>query len=570
LSLTYPKQQTFDSSKPEKNWFLYWKTSSRLWEAKIQEFPMHEPVLLPLNWDLHSSKDGSFDFGEYKPETNICELIELINKHQRRAIVVIGIGAIPFLPNGGVPHFIPYHNAVDKEGFLYHFVGENNEIYKIPSFFDRRLLAHFGKFVGAFGQILREKKLNCEVIGSEAGTIDRKGFFTSFLQEHSANFQKYFHQYLKTQGANPFDNASEIAKKEEDFRELMIQLYSEVAKDSCGKYWQGVFRFSFLGATFEQNIMRAQTEVTLGEDYINQLLASFSYEVMPSLMLLNASHKQGMLAGLENKYLNDSYFQNFFETTIHDDNESHLKPLQYVEFLGVKESFLGQESFLHTWGLLDYMNKRMPWCYHISESFDVNLEEENDEKVYFLNAARLENISSVFKLFFQGAQIVLGMDELSEENRRKLEVFLLENEIETTQMRNPINLKACQLGEGMMILVESKDIHKLNESQRNELWGRVLSMVNIRHLQFSENEHIQYFWTKRNARENELSYEQVRRVHIINTSMKTQKVKARTLKSFALTKAIDVNDSKMNQDKKEIICEIKPQQSMALEFGLYD
>ena len=77
MSLTYPVPNQFDASRPENQWFFYWKTSPSLWESKISQLSSETPLLVPVYWGLHANEDGAFDFGGIRPETDLYQFCQL-------------------------------------------------------------------------------------------------------------------------------------------------------------------------------------------------------------------------------------------------------------------------------------------------------------------------------------------------------------------------------------------------------------------------------------------------------------------------------------------------------------
>ena len=78
MQLTTPELKEYDTVFPGENWFYFWRTSPSLWESKLREFSGAQPILVPIYWGLHSEQPEKFDFGTYKPETDLKRLYEVI------------------------------------------------------------------------------------------------------------------------------------------------------------------------------------------------------------------------------------------------------------------------------------------------------------------------------------------------------------------------------------------------------------------------------------------------------------------------------------------------------------
>ena len=96
-------RQQLDPVRPGEQWFCYWKTSAALWEARIQEFGLHEIIFIPLYWGFHAEANGTWDFGKYHPERDLVRLISILTQHGRKFCWLLPLTPATFLPNGGVP-----------------------------------------------------------------------------------------------------------------------------------------------------------------------------------------------------------------------------------------------------------------------------------------------------------------------------------------------------------------------------------------------------------------------------------------------------------------------------------
>ena len=74
LQLTTPELIEYDSVFPGENWFFYWKTSPSLWKNKLQEYRGPTPIFVPIYWGFHNENPDQFDFGTFRPETDLKRL----------------------------------------------------------------------------------------------------------------------------------------------------------------------------------------------------------------------------------------------------------------------------------------------------------------------------------------------------------------------------------------------------------------------------------------------------------------------------------------------------------------
>ncbi len=110
MQLTTPELREYDTVFPGENWFFYWRTSPSLWETKLREYQGPHPIFVPVYWGLHSENPDQYDFGNYRPETDIARLFKIAKDVGRELSIVIPTTPTPFLANGGLPSYITYQN----------------------------------------------------------------------------------------------------------------------------------------------------------------------------------------------------------------------------------------------------------------------------------------------------------------------------------------------------------------------------------------------------------------------------------------------------------------------------
>ncbi len=575
MNLTYPGKKQFDVSKPENYWFFYWKTSPSLWEAKLQEVGSNSPLFIPLYWGLHVTEQKEIDFGKWKPETDLKRLLELCQKYQVRPILMLPVGPYPFLVGGGVPPYLSYKSAMNKDGTIMSFINESGEIHKVPSFFHMEILKEFQKFIYCLSDFLSEIKLPFEVISCECGTISEDGFFRSFFQDYSPGFQNSFNQFLKKNGMNPFtlNDKSLLQQKETEFRNLMFELYQEVIKENLKKSYIGKLKLSMLGTHSEQFFSRLFGKEDLLDSYVDQFFNSLNHEVLPSSLFIPRDFKADHLDNLFLKYINNTYLQTILKEGYFDEGDSGLTPLHFIEFVGVKAEHEAQASILSLWSLKEVIETTMGRCYQLRENVDFVIEEEEGSKFIFIEPTTLnkDNFNLVYKYFFQGMSVVLSEDHLDDELKKKFEIFILENNVKTEQL-NILDVKVqfCELGEGSIFVISSKDIEKLNIQERFHFWQRVFATGKIQYLEVEAKEPIESFWFKRHPFGTELDYEHIRRITLVNPTGHKNKVVMSLKENFVFLKVIDQDEVKINQDTKSIKLDFAPRGKISLEFGYYE
>ncbi len=575
MDLTYPGTKSFDVSKPESYWFFYWKTSPSLWEAKLQDFARGEPVFIPVYWGLHANSEQEFDFGRWKPETDLKRLVELCHKYQLRAVFLIPIGAFAFLANGGVPAHILYKTALNKDQTLMCFINESGEIHKFPSFFHMGILQEFQKFVSSLGNFLTSLPLGCEILAAECGSISEDGYFRSFFQDYSSVFSQSFSQFLRKNGMDPFtmNDKNLLKKREIEFRNLMFDLYFEVIKENARKLWGGKIKLSFLGTHSEQFLSRLFGNNDILPSYIQQFFNSLNYEVLPSSLLIPSEYKEGILDNLFQKYVNRSYLSTVMQEGYFEEDTNGLVPLHFIEFLGVKSEHEARSNIFESWSLKAFFEQTTGRCYQLRENIEFSPDDEGEDKFIILEPSALteNNFNVIYKYLFQGMSVVISDEFSTDSLKKKLDIFLVENNISTEELNIlGVNILFCELGTGSLFVVNSQSLESLPEQQRSDFWSRVFSTGKIQFLEISTKEEIEVFWFKRTPFDNELSYEHIRRVSLVNPFSHKVKASIKMKENFAFIKMIDQEGVQFSHDPKIIKMEFQPKSKISLEFGYYE
>lgn len=178
MTLTTPVPRDIDSVFPGENWFFYWKTAASLWRIKLQEFPGTR-IIVPLNWSFHSETGDNFDFDEHRPETNLLKLVSIAKEVGKSVVFFLPVTPAPFLPNGGLPHFLARGMALNREGMAYGVIDNDDNLIKIYSFFDPRVFEGFNRFVRSLGKYFLDNGINVDVWGLSCGYFEN-GNYKSF------------------------------------------------------------------------------------------------------------------------------------------------------------------------------------------------------------------------------------------------------------------------------------------------------------------------------------------------------------------------------------------------------
>ncbi|MBL7665037.1 MAG: hypothetical protein JNM93_07880 [Bacteriovoracaceae bacterium] len=560
MSLTYPEERAFDSSIPSENWFFYWKTSPTLWEAKLNYFPDNFPIFIPVFWGLHAQANGSYEFTDHTPETNLLKLSQLAKSLNKNLVFLVPLGPMPFLVNGGLPSFLARKLAHFENGLVMSVINFERKINKIYSYLERDVLLEYQRFTRSFGEFLKHHELNSDVYGFESGKILSNGLFKSYLEDYSPSFVKYYNFYKQKN--------AEVKTTENEFRNMINNMYVATARDNIAKNWVGELKVSFLGGSVEDLFLRSEDNEDI-ENYFTELFDSYTNLVIPSSLLLPPSDTKKVVDRCINEMTNRRYLMECMHKASYQEENFELTPLNFFNVIHDNSN-----GFLEQSGLMAYLESNFKWCYNFT---NINmLENQNDfhERITLINGQAIDatNFTKLINYFLAGNKIILDTQYLDENLLKKLEYFALENNLETQNILLHTKLTYYKLQAGEIILYNSESLKAKNHSTQNEFWKKMINYFDLHHLDIQEDNKnpLVYFWRRRDVTNRELNFQEIRRVSIFNNSHVKKSCVLNFPDNFAVQKILDETGVKLQHEGKNMKIEFKPYAKVAIEFGFYN
>lgn len=579
VTLTTPVPRDFDAVFPGENWFLYWKTSSSLWEAKLQEYTESNRIVVPINWAFHSETGDNYNFAQERPETDLKKLVDAAKSVGKEITFLIPVTPAPFLPNGGLPSMLARTLSVGPHGMVYGSLDGENQLNKIYTFFDTRVYQAFCKFVSHLGQYFTESGIDSDIWGATFGYIDDSdtGFF-DFFYDRSRVFEQGFSRYLdakRKEGSEETNLVGATAEEAEklEFHNTIRDLYLQEATEALSGNWEGHLKFGFLGSNSEAFFKRLS-----GNDdslaYSRQVMQAMVRDVVPSSILVPHRSKKGVLG----KQLSDLIANSFLESILRQDyydDDSHItySPLRFFDVFDYDPQ---KKHDHHSWenlGLLHYFSRNYRWCYSHKTSTDIPFDEglNLEEKLHFFHGERMHKkaFHTLLKIFMSGGKVVLNRSGLSIEYLKKLESFFLENNLRVEKVNFHTIIHNIVLGDGRLIILEGDKLATLDPGVKLTFWKKLLDTFGLKHLQVKTTDGVDYFWRTRTSSATELNYEEIRRVSFYNPTSYKQKVHIKMAKNFALMKVLDENNVTMQSSPSEQVIEMLPGGVVSMDFGVY-
>jgi hypothetical protein len=167
-----------------------------------------------------------------------------------------------------------------------------------------------------------------------------------------------------------------------------------------------------------------------------------------------------------------------------------------------------------------------------------------------------------------GQRILLDRTGLSEDLEKKLQIFLVENNIKIQSVNFITSIEICELGEGVLIIFQGD---RLYENPQAELfWPQIFKFFDLSQPEVTMDPDVFSVWKIRATSPHELSYLNVRRLNLYNPTSYKKIVTIRTHKHFAFMKMIDPSRANAKSTPSGVDVEILPQGKIALDFGHYE
>ncbi len=261
----------------------------------------------------------------------------------------------------------------------------------------------------------------------------------------------------------------------------------------------------------------------------------------------------------------------FAKNSFEDDLVSQFTPKVFFEVYDLGPEFPQDTIGWADLGLWEYLQKYYSWCYSDMGQGDFRFDEDADmDRIFFFHGLSMDQklFHNMLKAFMSGAKVILNRAGLEKPFQRKLEAFFIENELEVEKVKLHTTLVNTTLGDGRLLVFNGDDLVDLDEKKAQEFWHRVISTFEVGHLIVIPPEGVQIAWKVRSSNTQELQFEEVRRMGIYNPSSYKRKVKFVVPNHFRLLKVLDEDKVTFHHGQKEVECELLPEGSISLDFGV--
>ena len=566
---TVEARQLLDPVRPGEQWFFYWKTSAVLWEGKIQEFSQDEVIYIPIYWGFHAEANGTWDFGKYHPEKDLVRLSQILTRSQRRVCWLLPLTPAPFLPNGGIPIVAARTLGLSAQGTHLGCIDQDGTLHKMYSFFEPKVFLHFASFVQEFGELLGQLSLASKVWGVDFNFLEN-GQPVSLLNDFSIAFEQGLSRYLKKnfpEGVNLSKTDEELKIKHAYLCDVR-NLFHGIASESLAPYWGGTQDITVLGASPKETIERALASGKTQANYFDDLFKSYIGQRWFSTCLLNGNEKRELLKTCLKEHFSNSELEIRFNYL----SRSSIREHDFIPFALIDKFDFQKSEVFEMNGLNAFLDQEYRWMYyqHNFLNFKPEWIDGSQERIKFFHASGMDRtvFAQMLKLFLMGQTIIFDKSHLSEDLEKRLQIFLLENNLKIQTVNYLTTVTLTELGEGRLILFIGETLKESNE--KDKFWRHILNYLNLNHPKVHSDEDVYSLWRIRSTANHELSYLDVRRINLYNPTSYKKVVKIETLKKFAFMKVIDPSNASARTVAEGVEVELLPNGKLALDFGHYE
>lgn len=570
---------------PYGSWFYYWKTSASLWKEKISGISSSRAstnyLYIPFNWGAHCDDGGALDLGSKTSETNLVKLFQIALECGRLPKLFIPIGPCPFLVNGGLPSILARNSSVDENGINRVCLGDFESINKIHSFFDPRVFKSFQVAIESLSNEFRNKNVDIEIFGlrsnfSDLRNPDSENLIQNFFEDDSGVFQKGFGRFL-SKNEKSIDSLSmkEASLAKWEYQQLISSLYEETISEFLDRFWSGVVNGIFVGGSPFDFFERIEGSGISGEQIKGITKLALKNRMIPMMHLLNQGEVNKGLYDFCDECFDHSYLESFRESVEIDTFEDDIDQVVFTP-LELYDLYLPKVDDQNVWGnigLISYFESRFPQTFSFHKTLNrIDADDFFTEKIQFFSGKELKDgeVSKIIKTFLNGMEVIFDINGLSEEQKKRIDLFVLENNLQAEEIKFLTDLTFIELGQGKILIFDGAKLEGLSLKQWLVFWEKALSLFEKHHLSLSEDGDLVFSWKKRAPNSRELNFEQVRKLVVFNPTSYKKKMEIKEHKNFKLLRFDEIENSNVKSIFGNVEIILKPNGIASVEFGFFE
>ena len=482
---------------------------------------------------------------------------------EKKVLLGISITQTPISKNGGVPEAVSSKKSVAKNGLINFCLGEDGEIFKMPSFYEPSVFKEFSRFISKLKDYLCVLESPIDVASFEFIYFSHDGTQNTFLEDFG-DAQKESYKKFKDQ--------SESSLGEGHLEAMLLSLYEDTVREKFKQDFIGRLKLNHIGSSTKSSMNEIFGEYDLLDMNIS-LTRCFKNNVFP--VLSNSRRAKDPL--IDKKFLSlfrPNYLEDCLSTSSLSDDRGDFSPISHVRFYHGSRVDIEEASII-TSKLLTIVDDALGFS-SSSKLFQLNtleLEESMDSELIYLvgSSFSAKEIVLIKKLFYQGKKLIFDLNSVGDDFLAELNINFGLKTIKKSSLNLEVDLFIYELGESVMILFNSQELISLSKSLQLEFWKKIIYAAEIEYLEMDGAENLEYVWRKRQIKSSELDFEEVRRINFFNPYSETKEVNIKASERFFLLKVVDEDCATISrQSDRGMAVSLLPKGSVGIDFGVVD
>jgi hypothetical protein len=361
--------------------------------------------------------------------------------------------------------------------------------------------------------------------------------FRSYLEDFSYSFEKGLSRFREIKTKEKPNYFQKFFSQNFDYDQLVSwefyktidELYVNTIRERLHNLICGEMKFNFLGGSPQDLFLRVQKNYSIHDSLIKKFYHYVTQDIFTTLILFNEDQRNIYYQDVLANYYNSKFIYRQIGQELYDDQfVNDFLPLKFFKiYLRSIDQFLLEKKHSN-YGLIEYLSNHYRGTYTYSERGNTTLhqshgrsaenqnEDQEDQIHVYLNPLHETEIRDILKIFLEGKKILLNEDALSEESKRKIEVFILENKLKNLKMKYVVDFRIVLLGDSIICFFSGSDLEKSSLGNKFSFWEHIFSFFKIKHLMIDADPDVLYYWQRRDAKINESQFSEIRRLTCLN------------------------------------------------------
>lgn len=542
------------------SFYQYWKYSRAQRIDFLENYKSENLDLIPYwstDWTLNKRHCS------LKPQAPLLDIIDWAKRKGKVLSLYVPLTPCPLVPDGGLP-FINKVNALDFQSMSLSIMSSDQSVNHIHSAYERDTPELFYIWLEELKKLCEKKEVGIHWWGLRS-YYPHNIYFHSYQEDSSHAFEKAFSQYVKS---NRLSEGESLLREKDKFQKMVGEFYLASLDDVIGESQYKLKTLCFLKGSPESIFWQEVNPLDELSDISLDFCRSFTYGMSPDFSLVSRQNLPdeawNFFSQISPKTIDyrDVYMQN---------SRIEFRPLTIFKIWGDGSEQMIEEK-ANEIKLTTFFFNFFRWTYKIEPSFIFD-DEETSEQIVFCLQENFTNdqVRSLAQSFSKGQKFIFFLESFNDSQWRFWIDFISSNGYFKEEMlfQGKIHYFSNEAG-GQVTILSRIALSRLGVNQAVELWEKMITFFNVNAFKINHSEGVNYFWQQRDVRSHELSYKEVRRVFIHNTTEASQRVFIKKIRNGSLIKVSERVKAKVSTDDDHIWIELGTLGMTSLEFGIIE